>query len=139
MATVTWSAKQKSAQIVAVGPKSAGDIRVSATETEDGYLNLTVSSNYGDYQYTREIKEPHIQSLTIHRYSESVEGFNNLFYVCLYYGEKARVNLGSAENPDYLWKYNKVVYSFRPEGVGKKITKNIDKPGVSDCNPGFLI
>ena len=139
-ATVTYSAKWKEASVSIEGPKSAGTISVKASAAANGYLKLNVSSNYGDYVLVHEVKAPLIESLTIHRYSEDSEFGKDLFYVCLFYGERGRSNRGTEEQPNYHWKYNKVVYSFRPGKTEKVLFKNHEKYWLpSDCMPGSFI
>lgn len=139
-ATVTYSAKWKELAITVDGPKSAGNISVKASKSSNGYLNLKVSSNYGDYNFSNEIMAPLIESITIHRYSEDSEFGKDLFYACLFYGEPGRVNRGTEDEPDYHWQYNKVVYSFRPGSTNTKLFKNNEKFWFpSDCMPGSFI
>ncbi|MCZ0866987.1 hypothetical protein O0V09_17430 [Dasania sp. GY-19] len=137
--TVTWSAYWQTVTITAIGPKTAGTITVKAAKDENGFLNLHVQSNYSDSLFSGEIKDPHIESITIHRYSDSIEGYKDLFYVCLYYGTRDKTNYGSEENPYIQWQYNKVVYSFRYNKVETKIFKNNERWFPSDCIPGSFI
>jgi hypothetical protein len=139
-ATVTYSAKWKEVSASIEGPKSAGTISVKASTTHDGYLKLNVSSNYGDYEISNEVKAPLIESLTIHRYSEDSEFGKDFFYVCLFYGDRGRTNRGTEEKPDYHWQHNKVVYLFRPGKTEKSLFKNNEKFWFpSDCMPGSFI
>lgn len=139
-AGVTSSAKWKSAEISVEGPKSAGMINISASISENDYLNLKVTSNYGRFEFSNEILSPLLESLTVHRYRQGSGFGKDLFYVCLLYGDRGRANRGTEENPDYHWQHNKVVYLFKPEGSEKRLFKNNEKFWFpSDCSPGYFI
>ncbi|KTF08650.1 hypothetical protein [Pseudoalteromonas sp. H105] len=135
-ATSTWTPKWNSISISANGPKSAGDINISAKRLDSDELKLIVKSNYGEFTLQDDLKEPQIQTLTVTRYGESVKNFSDLFYVCLFFGDEAYVNKGTPEKPRKEWQANLAVYTFSKGKAKLKIFKNTDKVWFfPDCLP----
>jgi hypothetical protein len=135
-ATSTWTPKWNAISLSAKGPKSAGNINISAERLKTDELQLIVKSNYGEFTLQDNLKEPQIQTLTVTRYGERVKDYSNLFYVCLFYGEEAYVNKGTPEKPRKEWQANLAVYTFSKGKVKLRKFKNTDKVWfIPDCLP----
>ncbi|MBU2882886.1 hypothetical protein KO525_18025 [Psychrosphaera sp. B3R10] len=126
-ATSTWTPQWDSISISAIGPKSAGDINISAKRIDSDELKLVVKSNYGEFNLQDDLKKPQIQTITVTRYGESVKNYTDLFYVCLFFGDEALVNKGTREKPRNEWQPNLAVYTFSKGSAKLKRFKNTDK------------
>lgn len=108
LATEPVTAAIEKVELTATGPSSAGTIQIAADVHPDKSLKLKVVSSYGAFVPDIRIENPHLDSLAVEYYFEDPEMYTDLFTVCLWYGERATVNLGTKEEPEWEHKYNKI-------------------------------
>ncbi|MDZ4348263.1 MAG: hypothetical protein U1A22_01860 [Xanthomonadaceae bacterium] len=120
------------------GPSSAGDISIRAEITVDNSLNLYVSSHYGEFQLEDAAKKPHLKTITVTHYAGGVEfgQFKDYFFVCLFVGERKRVNLGSDDRPHYTWSFDRMVFTFTPGKYDLEIQAHDGTLHITNCDPG---
>jgi len=120
--------------------ESLGNIEVKAKETDDKKLRLWVDSGLSSGLLSEKITEgivnPNIRSLSI-QVTEPIEKASvSEFSVCLWYGDQARINVGTDDQPKYRWQQNQVTFVFGKDGVSRKVYRNTDVLKISSCNPG---
>jgi len=120
--------------------KDLGRIEVRASKNQYGNLDLFVENEEHIYAIPiallDDIVAPNIGSLSIQvtqpYYDEKAL---SMFSICLFFGDRTRVNYGTKEKPKYRWPQNQVTYEFNDGRVERVIHKNTTKLRVSSCNP----
>lgn len=129
---IEWSSISVEAQ-----DERLGDIKLEAKETKRHGFELFVVSELMKGQIplelTRDIHDPNIRSLSI-QVTDLYDGDVSEFSVCIWYGEAARINVGSEESPKYAWQQGQVTYTISGSGVSRKIYRNTDVLKISSCN-----
>ena len=119
--------------------KDLGRIEVHASKNEDGSLNLSVENGGRVYSIQRslldDVVDPNIRSISIQVTQPYDETPLTMFSICLFFGDRAKVNYGTKEEPRYRWPQNQVTYEFKDGVINRVIHKNTTKFRVSSCNP----
>ena len=138
-ATETYQPDWKKVSLTSYGPDSAGDIEIQAEIDESQNLKMAVNSSYGYFPVKETVFQPHLNSLTITKYSDQIdlEPFKHYFVVCLFVGPKKRANFGSVDEPKYEWSYDIATYTFTPNHYTFQVQEHNGSLYVQDCNPKY--
>ncbi|MDP1698595.1 MAG: hypothetical protein Q8L45_12565 [Xanthomonadaceae bacterium] len=138
-ATQALQANWKSVSLVSNGPVSVSDISLEAKVDSNNLLFLHVRSSLGDFDIDKSVSAPRLNTITIAYYSSSTElkQFDEYFVICLFVGNEKKANIGTEENPNYDWSYDRAVYTFTPGQYKFHIQAHDGTLHISDCDPGM--
>lgn len=114
--------------IKAIGPKTAPEINIDATVSDDHIFKMSVVSAFGTHIIEEELPSPWLFTLQVKHYFDHGM-LKDYFVICMHYGTGKY--LGESEP---RWDINMKEYSFTPEGITTKYFPKDGKTRVTDCN-----